>query len=65
MYENLEQVQKARADQNALTILARLREIYDWWQLNPEPSFQIKNQLHSIRLTKENLEEELGDIYII
>lgn len=65
MYENLEQPQQARADQNALTILARLREIYDWWQLHPEPSFQIKNQLHAIRLTKEKLEEELGDIYII
>lgn len=65
MYENLDQMQKGKADQNAFNILARLREIYDLWKLNPVPTFQLTNQIHAIRLTKERLEEELGDIYIV
>ena len=65
MYENLEEAQKGKADQNAFNILARLRDIYDLWKLNPMPTFQLKNQIHAIRLTKERLEQELGDVYIV
>jgi hypothetical protein len=65
IYENLEQDKQGKADQNAFNILSRLREIYDLWQIDSSPTFQMKNQIHSIRLIKENLEEELGDVYII
>tara|TARA_B100000315_G_C14028663_1_gene342189 strand:+ start:101 stop:499 length:399 start_codon:yes stop_codon:yes gene_type:complete len=65
IYENLKPEQQGKADQNAFNILTTLRTIHDQWKANPTPTFQIKNQIHQIRLTKERLEEELGDVYIV
>ena len=65
IYEKLEGPLKVKADQNAFNILARVRDIYDLWSMNPVATHQLKNQIHHIRLIKENLEDELGDVYIV
>lgn len=65
VYENLESEKQGKADQNALNMLTTLRNIYDLWKANPTPTFQIQNRIHQIRLTKERLEGELGDVFII
>lgn len=65
MYENLDDAQKGKADQNAFNLLARLRDIYDVWKAHPVPTFQVRNQIRAIRLTKERLENELGDVFVV
>ena len=65
VYEKLDDAKKGKADQNAFNILSTLRRIHDLWQALPEVTFQIQNEIHAIRLTKERLEEELGDVYIV
>ena len=63
VYEAMDDTRKGKADQNAFNILSRLRSIYDQWKANPVPTLQIQNEIHFIRLTKERLESELGDVY--
>lgn len=63
VYDALDDAKKGKADQNALILLGRLRDIVALWKANPAPTFQLKNQIHSIRLTKERLEGELGDVF--
>ncbi len=65
IYNKLDDAKKGKADQNAFNILSALRRIYDLWKMDQTVTFQIKNEIHSIRLTKENLEDELGDVYIV
>lgn len=65
MYEKLDDAKKGKADQNALIILTSLRTIYNLWKANPVPTFQLKNEIHHIRMTKERVEKELGDVYVI
>lgn len=64
-YEKLQDLQKGKADLNALNILTIVRGIYDQWKANPVPTFQIETQIRQIRLMKERVETELGDIYVI
>lgn len=63
VYDALDDAKKGKADQNALILLGRLRDIVALWKANPSPTFQLKNQIGSIRLTKERLEGELGDVF--
>ncbi|MDP2624828.1 MAG: hypothetical protein Q8P27_01440 [Candidatus Peregrinibacteria bacterium] len=65
IYEALDDAGKGKADQNAFNILTSLRNIYDLWKIQPEPTFQIQNQIHHVRMTKERLEADLGDVYIV
>ena len=65
VYNKLDDAKKGKADQNAFNILSTLRRIHDLWAAHPEVTFQIQNEIHSIRLTKERIEEELGDVYIV
>lgn len=65
VYEKLDEMKQGKADQNALNMLTTLRSIYSLWKADPNPTFQIQNQIHQIRLTKERLEEELGDVFIV
>ncbi len=65
VYDSLDTARKGKADQNAFNILSTLRNIYDLWTVEQSPTYQVKNMIHSIRLTKERLETELGDVYIV
>lgn len=65
VYEKLDELKQGKADQNAFIILSTLRDIHYIWKTNPVPTYQIQNLIHTIRLKKEQLEGELGDVYII
>ncbi len=63
-YEQLSPEAQAKADQNAVILLTKIREIYNLVQVNPEPSYQLQNMVDSLHYTKKRLENE-GDIFII
>ena len=52
-------------DLNAVSLLARLREIKDLHDLGQVDSYQFSNLVEQVRLTKERLEKDAGDIFII
>lgn len=65
VYEKLDSAGKGKADQNAMLILTKIREIYNLMQISTEPTFQVKNLVDSLRLNKESVEQISGDIFII
>ena len=65
VYEKLDYKAKGTADVNAVSLLADLRQIKKLKEQGYEESFQIQNLIHHVRTTKERLEKECGDIYII
>ncbi len=65
VYEKLPLEGKAKADQNAMLILTKVREIYNLMQTMTEPTYQVQNLVDSLRLNKESVEKTYGDIFII
>lgn len=65
VYDNLDEANQGKADYDAFNLLSSIREIYQLWTAGNKESYQIINQVHKMRLTKERLEELGGDIYII
>lgn len=65
VYEKLSPELQGKADQNAVILLTKLREIHNFWKVTPEPTYAIQNLIHAVRVTKERLEHEGGDVYII
>ena len=65
VYEKLDYKAKGTADVNAVSLLADLRQIKKLKEQGYDESFQIQNLIHHVRITKERLEKECGDIYII
>jgi len=65
VYENLNYMAKGIADVNAVSLLADIRQIKKLKEQGYDESFQIQNLIHHVRITKERLEKECGDIYII
>ena len=64
VYEALPEMEQGKADQNAVILLTRVREIYNLTQISKEPSYQLVNMVDSLRLIKNRLEEH-GDLFII
>ncbi|MBD3328302.1 hypothetical protein GF340_03280 [Candidatus Peregrinibacteria bacterium] len=65
VYGKLNEKAQGKADFDSVNLLSAIREIYNLWKMGEKNSYQIQNQVHRIRMTKERLEEEAGDIYII
>jgi len=65
VYDKLSEEQKGKADYDAMNLLGTIREIRKLWNLGFRNTYQIEYMAHSIRVTKERLEEIGGDIYII
>jgi len=65
VYQRLPANVQGQADMNAVNLLARLREIKSLYDLNRIDSYQMKNLVEYVRLAKEMLENEAGDIFII
>lgn len=65
VYEKLSPELQGKADQNAVILLTKLREIYNFWQVSQEPTYAVQNLIHAVRVIKERLENEGGDVYII
>jgi hypothetical protein len=65
VYDNLDEMAKGKADTNAVPLLADLRQMKKLYESGHQDSFQIQNLVHRVRLTKERLEKDCGDVYII
>jgi len=65
IYDKLSDQAKAKAELDALNLLNAIREVYKLWQAAHKATYQIENLVNRIRVTKERLEEEAGDIFII
>ena len=65
IYENASEKVQGKADFNAISLLNDLRQMKNLYDSGDHTSFQIQNLVQRVRLTKERLEDECGDIYII
>lgn len=65
VYEKLDAMQRGKVDLDAYNLSSTLRTIYDLWKYYKQPTYQIENLVHTVRLTKERLEEISGDVYVI
>jgi hypothetical protein len=65
IYEKLGPSAQVKAEMDAYNMLASIREINRLWQAGHSVSYQLQNLVHKIRVTKERIEAEAGDIYII
>ncbi len=63
IYDSLDDAAKAKADQNSVHMLGKIREIVGNMKAYNEPTFQVKNLVAALRLNKEALEEH-ADIFI-
>lgn len=64
VYESLSPEAKGKADQNAVILLGRIREIINLMKISQEPTYQLKNLVQSLRDAKDRLEEH-KDSFVI
>jgi hypothetical protein len=64
-YDQLSQQLKAKVDYDILIIIHKIRQIKKLWDSGEKNSYQIYNLVHSLRLAKESLETQQGDVFII
>ena len=64
VYESLDLQAKAKADQNCVSMLTKIREIVALEKADFDTNVQVENLIHSLRLNKERLEEH-ADIFIL
>ena len=64
IYAKMSEKQQGEIDLEALNILAALREIHGLWKLNQVDTFQMQSVVNRIRLTKERVEQNEGDVFI-
>lgn len=65
VYDSLPLEGKAKADTNAVAMLAKIRDIINLEKANFDTNVQVLNLVNSLRLNKENMETMSGDIFII
>lgn len=65
VYEELSTEAKGKADQNAVAMLAKIRDIVELEKAPMDTDYQVENLVHSLRLNKERMEGIDGDIFII
>lgn len=65
VYEALDTAGKARVDTLSVTMMSKVRQVMQFHKLDMDTNYQEKNLLHSLRLDKEAVEAELGDVFVI
>ncbi len=65
VYDSLEGKLQGHADLEAVNMLGAIRDIKDLHDNNFGDSFQIQNLVKRARMTKERIETEKGDLFII
>lgn len=65
VYDELGDEAKSIVDLNGFNLLAEIRQIKKLWDLGDKDSFQIQNLVSRMRLTKQKIEKDHGDCYII
>jgi uncharacterized protein YciU (UPF0263 family) len=62
IYENLAPEQEQKVDLILQTLLFSLRQIVSWHEAGEQENVQMANMIHDVRVKKENLENEVGDV---
>ncbi|MFT7184138.1 MAG: hypothetical protein ACI9QC_000469 [Oceanicoccus sp.] len=65
VYDGLSDEAKGLADQNAMNMLGKIRQVISLSKLYEHPTYQMKNLVAALKQNKEQLEEHSGDIFII
>lgn len=65
VYKNLKPEQEIKTDINTQSLIARLKDIHNLWQLDHVFSYQIINLIQSVRAIKSRVESDCGDVYVI
>ncbi|MBU2524430.1 hypothetical protein KKG71_04510 [Patescibacteria group bacterium] len=65
LVEKLSPESQTRVEFAAQNLLSDIREIVTLWEYEKKPTYQIKNLIHHLRVTKERLELKEGDVFII
>lgn len=65
VYDALAPEKQGKVDFDAVNLATTLRNIYGLWKAYQQPTYQIENLVHQVRLMKERLEEVSGDVYVI
>ncbi len=65
IYDSLDDKSKGLADMSGVTLLNDLRQMKKLYDLGDKESFQIQNLIQRIRVAKERIEAQCGDVYII
>lgn len=65
VYDKLSLDKQGKVDFEAINLLGAIREIKDLYDHGFAQTFQINNLVERLRLTKERLESEGGDLFII
>jgi len=64
-YNNLSEEKRGKADLEAMNLLSAIREIKGLFDSENKDTYQMKNLVERVKNTKERLEEEGGDLFII
>lgn len=62
IYENLPPEQEQKVDMILQTLLFSLRQIVSWQEAGEQENMQMANMIRDVRIKKENLENEVGDV---
>lgn len=65
VYETLTSQLKAKVDYDILVLLHKIRQVKKLWDEGAKNSYQIMNLTRSLRLAKESLETQQGDVFVI
>jgi hypothetical protein len=65
VYDGLPTELKGKADVHAMTMLAKIRVIVDLERAPMDTNLQEENLVAALRLSKEEIETEHGDVFII
>lgn len=65
VYEKLDEISQGKVDQNAFNLMAVIRQIKGLCESGYQDSYQTQNLVQSLRFTKERLEKDLGNVFII
>lgn len=64
-YNGVDELKKGKTDMEAFNMLSIIREIKDLYDAGYKDSYQIKNMVEHLKESKERLENEGGDLFII
>lgn len=65
VYDKLSEEKQGKADLEAVNLLSAIREIKGLYDAEYQDTYQMQNLVDRVRNTKERLEEEGGDLFII
>lgn len=63
--DKLDSESQARVEITAQNLLAIIRDLVSLWEYDKNPSYQLINLIHKLRVTKERFELAEGDVFNI